>query len=167
MIREGAFLIILLIAALVVIVVALYLRYRNLQMFHRERMAALEKGAPVPMVHALSPWSPRVYLLRGLLWSFAGLALVVSLLGIAASTHRRESAEMTLYRAKSIARSLDVPAEEAKQIAEKDRDTQQYGMPWSVALLGLIPVGVGLAYLVFYYTGDTRRMDDPQRIAGQ
>ncbi|MGA2261148.1 MAG: hypothetical protein ABSH28_06920 [Acidobacteriota bacterium] len=150
----------LLIATLVVILVALYLRFRNLQMFHQERMAALEKGAPVPIGHALAPWSPRVYLLRGLLWSFAGVALIVSLLGIAAATHRIESAENTLWRAKNLAQSLNISAEQAKQIAEKDRDAQQNGMPSSVALLGLIPVAVGLAYLVFYYTGDKRRADD-------
>ena len=50
-------------------------------------------------------------------------------------------------------------AEEAKQIIEKDRDTGRNGMPRSVALLGLIPLGVGLAYLVFYYAGDIRRSD--------
>jgi predicted nucleic acid-binding Zn ribbon protein len=146
----------LLIAALVVILVALYLRYRNLQMFHQERLAALEKGTQIPIGHTLSPWSPRVYLLRGLLWSFAGVALIVSLLGIAASTHQPESAETTLWRAQNLAHSLNISAEEAKQIAEKDRDARRNGMPFSVCLLGLIPVGVGLAYLVFYYTGERR-----------
>lgn len=155
-----AFFVGLLIATLVVILVALYLRFRNLQLFHQERMAALEKGAPVPVGHALAPWSPRVYLLRGLLWSFAGVALIVSLLGIAAATHRPESGADTLWRARTLSQSLNISAEQAKEIAEKDRDVRQNGIPSSVALLGLIPVGVGLAYLVFYYTGDKRRTDD-------
>jgi len=151
----------LLIAALVVILVALYLRYRNLQMFHQERIAALEKGTQIPLGHTLSPWSPRVYLLRGLLWSFGGVALIVSLLGIAAATHRPESAETTLWRAQNLVHSLNISVEEARQIAEKDRDAGQNGMPSSICLLGLIPVGVGLAYLVFYYTGDKRNTGEP------
>jgi hypothetical protein len=159
MLNEAGFFLILLIATQVVIFVALYFRHRNLQMFHQERMAALEKGTTIPIGHALAPWSPRIYLLRGLLWSFAGAALIISLLGIAAATRRPESAESTLWRAKSLAQSLNMSAEEAKQIIEKDRDTGRNGMPRSVALLGLIPLGVGLAYLVFYYAGDIRRSD--------
>lgn len=159
MLNEAGFFLILLIATQVVIFVALYFRHRNLQMFHQERMAALEKGTSIPIGHALAPWSPRVYLLRGLLWSFAGAALIISLLGIAAGTRRTESAESTLWRAKSLAQSFNMSAEEAKQIIEKDRDTGRNGMPRSVALLGLIPLGVGLAYLVFYYAGDIRRSD--------
>ncbi len=159
MLNEAGFFLILLIATQVVIFVALYFRHRNLQMFHQERMAALEKGTSIPIGHALAPWSPRVYLLRGLLWSFAGAALIISLLGIAAATRRPESAESTLWRAKSLAQSFNMSAEEAKQIIEKDRDTGRNGMPRSVALLGLIPLGVGLAYLVFYYAGDIRRSD--------
>jgi hypothetical protein len=153
------FLLLLMIPALAVILVALHVRYRNLQMFHQERLAALEKGVTIPIGHTLAPWSHRVYLLRGLLWSFGGIALIVGLLGIAAATRRPESAENTLWRAQNIARTLNVPAEEAKQIAEKDRDARLNGMPRSVSLLGLIPVGVGLAYLVFYFTGERRRPD--------
>ena len=151
---EAGLFLFLLLGTLVVIVVSLYFRYRNLQMFHQERMAALDKGTTVPAGHTFAPWSPRVYLLRGLLWSFAGLALMVSLLGIAASTRSPESAESTLWRAKSLARSLGVSAEEAKQIVEQDRNSRRNGVPYSVALLGLIPFGVGMAYLVFYYTGE-------------
>ena len=149
----------LLIAILVVILVALYLRHRNLQMFHQERMAALEKGTAVPVGHTLAPWSPRLYLLRGLLWSFGGAALIISLLGIAMSTRRPLTAESILYRSQSLAQSARISPEEAKQIVEKDRVAREQGMPSSVALFGLIPLAVGLAYLVFYYTGESRRVD--------
>ncbi len=165
--RPEVLMICILIAAFVLILAALFLRYRNLQMFHRERLAALEKGVTIPIGHALAPWTPRVYLLRGLLWSFAGVALVVSLLGIAASTHRPETAESALMRAKNLSFTYNVPAEEAKEIVEKDRVLRRNGLPSSVALLGLIPVSVGLAYLVFYYIGNRRRMDDDQRNADQ
>lgn len=160
MTRELGFLICVLIATQVVILTALYLRHRNRQMFHQERMMAIEKGTSVPIGYALPPWSPRVYLLRGLLWSFAGAALIISLLGIAASTHRPESAEDTLLRAKTLVLSLNISVEEAKQIAEKDKEAREAGMPSSAALLGLIPLAVGLGYLVFYYAGESRRPCD-------
>jgi hypothetical protein len=157
--REAALFVTMLLAALAVILVVLYLRYRNLQMFHRERMAALEKGTAVPVGHTLAPWSPRVYLLRGLLWSFAGAGLIFCLLGIAASTHRPESIEVTMWRAKNLTQSLNISAEEARNMAEQERQSRSPGMPFSVALLGLIPLSVGLAYLVFYYTGRAQGAD--------
>jgi len=157
--REAAIFITILIAVLALILVVLYLRYRNLQMYHRERMAALEKGTAVPVGHTLAPWSARVYLLRGLLWSFAGAALIACLLGIAGSTHRPESIQATMWRAKSLSDTLNISAEEARKMAETERDTRPSGMPFSVALLGLIPLGVGLAYLVFYYTGRSQGPD--------
>jgi len=141
-------------AALIVVLVTLYLRFRKQQMYHQERLTALDKGLPIPRAQTPAPWSPRVYLLRGLMWSFAGIALSVFLLGIALTTQRPQSAENILWRAKSLAQSVGITTEEAKQIIEKDSNTRQDGMPLGVALLGLIPIGVGLAYLIFYYTGD-------------
>lgn len=158
--RPEAVLLILIFAALIVILSSLYQRYRYLLLFHKERMAALEKGVPVPGGQTFVPWSPRVYLLRGLLWSFGGVAVIVSLLGIAASSHRPEPADAVMWRARNISQNLNISMEEARQIAEKDRDRRQTGMPFSVALLGLIPAGVGLAYLVFYQTGKGQPVQD-------
>ncbi len=108
-----------------------------------------------------------MYLLRGLLWSFTGVALVVSLLGIAASSRRPETAESALMRAKNLSFTCNIPAEEAKEIVERDRTLRRNDLPSSVALLGFIPVSVGMAYLVFYYTGNRRRRGDDQRNADQ
>jgi hypothetical protein len=144
-------------AALIVILVTLYLRFRKQQMYHQERIAALDKGLPIPRAQSPAPWSPRVYLLRGLMWSFAGIALSVFLLGIAITTQRPQSPENILWRAKSLAQNAGITIEEAKQIIEKDPNTRQDGMPLGVPLLGLIPIGVGLAYLIFYYTEDKGR----------
>jgi len=47
-------------------------------------------------------------------------------------------------------------------MAEKDQATEQRGMPFSVALLGLIPLGVGIAYLVFYYSDESRKNPLPE-----
>src|ERR1039457_5601018 len=108
-------------AAFVVVVMVLYLRHRNLQMLHQERMAALEKGVPVPVARALAPWSPRVYLLRGLIWSSTGLAIMICLLGLAVTSHRPASAESIAIRTWSISKQFDITRDEARQIAEKDQ----------------------------------------------
>jgi uncharacterized membrane protein len=149
------------VAALAIVILALYFRYRKQQLFHQERMAALDKGLPVPQAYTPRPWSPRVYLLRGLMWSFAGIALSVFLLGIALTTQRPQSAENVLWRTKNLAQSAGITAEEAKQIIEKDPNTRQDGMPLGVALLGLIPIAVGAAYLIFYHSGNKDRDDSP------
>ena len=38
-----------------------------------------------------------------------------------------------------------------------DKDSAKKGMPAGVALLGVVPLAVGLAYLVFYFTDDSRK----------
>ena len=145
------------VATLIVVVVVLYLRHSNLQMLHQERMAALEKGVAVPVARALAPWSPRVYLLRGLIWSASGLAIMICLLGLAVSSHRPAPAETRMWRARSISQSAGVPIDQARQMVEQDEATHLQGMPASIALLGLIPLGVGIAYLVFYYSDESRK----------
>jgi len=162
--RAETFLFAVSLVVLAIVVVALYFRYRKQQMFHQERMEALEKGVPVPKGYVPEPWSPRIYLLRGLLWSCAGIALSISLWGISLSTRRPPSEESILYKARSLSSSSSISMEEAKQILEKDRGTREEGMPAGVALLGLIPLGVGVAYLIFYNTGDKRIPDSLNQI---
>ena len=139
----------------VLILAGLYLRYRQKYMLHQERMAALEKGTAIPLGPQPAPWSPRAYLLRGLIWSFSGAALIVCLLGISWSTRRPTSAVESAYRARTLSQNLEIPIDQAKQIIERDEAVQ--GMPAGVALLGVVPLAVGLAYLVFYYTDDSRK----------
>jgi hypothetical protein len=92
-----------LLVVMTIIVLALYFRYRKHLMFHQERLTAMEKGVPVPDAYTPGPWSPRVYLLRGLQWALSGIALTVFLLGIALSTQRPASIESTVFRAKRLA----------------------------------------------------------------
>jgi hypothetical protein len=145
--------------ALAVTLASLYLRHRNQQMFHQERMAALEKGATIPVAPGPASWTSRVYLLRGLIWTMTGLALVVCLYGIslAIETEHHTSAETKAYQAQNIARNLDVPIDQARQIVEKDAAQRNSGSPMAVSMLGLIPLAVGLAYLVFYFTEPSRK----------
>jgi hypothetical protein len=149
-------------AVMAVVMMVLYLRYRNLQLLHQERMAALEKGVAVPVARTPVPWSPRVYLLRGLMWSSTGLALMICLLGLAVTSHRPESTESRMRRAKMLTTSLDISVDQAQQILDKDQAAEQQRMPASVALLGLIPLGVGIAYLVFYYSDESRKNPQPE-----
>jgi hypothetical protein len=150
-----------LLVVMTIIVLALYFRYRKHLMFHQERLTAMEKGVPVPDAYTPGPWSPRVYLLRGLQWALSGIALTVFLLGIALSTQRPASIESTVFRAKRLAESAGISIDEAKTMIEQNKDSRLEGMPSSVALLGLIPVSIGVAYLIFYYTRDRRGTDSP------
>lgn len=145
-------------SVLAVILATLYLRHRNLQLLHLERMAAIEKGVAVPVGRTLPFWSPRAYLLRGLLWSMGGSALAVFLFCLAASTHPPAlQADLADTRAKIFSEENKISVDDARMIlAERARD---HGIPSAVALLGLIPICIGLAYLAFYYTDDTRYLE--------
>ena len=139
------------------VLAVLYYRYRQKLMLHQERMSALENGTSIPLGPEPDPWSPRVYLLRGLIWSFSGAALIVCLLGLAWASSRPQSATLVAMRAREISRSLEIPIDQARQIAEKDGAAQNEGVPPGIAVLGVIPLAVGLAYLVFYFTDDSRK----------
>jgi hypothetical protein len=152
----GFILVVFTIAGLVAWYMAL--RYRKILMLHNERMAALEKGVPVPVVNPTAPWSVRTYFLRGLLWTFSGVALSVFILGLSLATQRPESAQSRLERAHYLSRQLEIPLDQATRAIEQDQGrTDRRGVSTASALIGLVPVGVGLAYLVFYFT-DERRM---------
>ncbi|MGC2421310.1 MAG: DUF6249 domain-containing protein [Candidatus Acidiferrales bacterium] len=55
-------------------------RIRVNQLIHQERMAAIEKGLPLPSVqdYSLRPLTPKYNLRRGLLWGLVGLGLLIS-----------------------------------------------------------------------------------------
>ena len=148
--------IVLLACGLILTLAILFLRNRKQQLLHVERMAALEKGVSLPLAEP-RPWSPRVYLLRGLVWSFSGAAIFICLLALAEGSRRQESAEQMTYEAKRLSDFAGISFEEAKQIVAKDTALHAHGMPDSVAWLGFLPLSVGLAYLVFYYTGESRK----------
>ena len=82
-----------------------------------------------------------------MLWLFGGIALAVFLGTIAGSTRRVPRLEDRLYRAQNLKRIG--ASDDQIQKAENDV-TPEEGMPSSVALLGLVPIGVGLAYLIYY-----------------
>src|SRR5580658_7261803 len=153
------FLTITVLSAAGIIIWALNIRYRRQELRHKERMAALEKGAELPAEPAErppTPWSPRVYLLRGLIWLFTGLGLSTFLLGLSLSIGGRpETIEDRLWRAQRL-RGSGAPEEEIKQYLNESKGSVHRDMPEGIALIGLIPMGVGLAYLI-YYRGEQNR----------
>jgi len=99
------------------------------ELHHKERLAAIEKGVELPplppeFVGAGPKGRPR-YLLRGLIWLFVGLGILVALSGI------------------------------SRPGAEKS---------W---LLGFIPTGVGLAYLIYYFVEGKRVEEETAKLEAE
>ncbi|MFZ5433859.1 MAG: DUF6249 domain-containing protein [Calditrichota bacterium] len=61
---------------LVIVLAVLNNRRARLEMLHKERMMALEKGLPVPMDYSDSQSRRRPYV-SGLIWAGIGIALVI------------------------------------------------------------------------------------------
>ena len=130
-----------------------YLNQKQREMHHRERMAALEKGVQLPPLPAIeeSPgvghrfasfyrdtWTtPQAYLRRGLVWFFLGLGIMGFLYGLSVSNVRERPVDWY----------YSVP-EEKRPVPPPTRRYSEPPAGW--ALLGLIPAGVGVAYILFY-----------------
>jgi len=145
--------------AVAVLIWSLTLRHKRQELRHQERMAAIEKGAELPAEPSEmppAPWSPRVYLLRGLIWLFTGIGLSIFLLGLSTTIRPRiDTYEDRLFRAQSL-RHEGATEEEIKTYLNRQDPRESGRFPEGFALLGLIPIGVGAAYLI-YYRGEQRR----------
>ena len=150
--------------AAAIIVWALFLRFKRTELRHQERMTALEKGAELPAEPPEKPpvpWSPRVYLLRGLIWLFTGAGLSAFLLGLSLTiVSHPQGIEDRLWRAQNL-RHNGATEEEIKQYLNQGQNQKEprNDFPAGVSLIGLIPMGVGLAYLI-YYRGESHRPSD-------
>jgi hypothetical protein len=136
---------VLIVFSFFVIFVALAYRYHVRELDHKQTLAAIEKGVNPPLPQS-APWTPRTYLLHGMIWLFAGLASFIALAAVAVTSHRPYPAEM-LVRAATEAREHGATPQEVQMILG---GRQEEGIPIGLAFLGLIPIGVGLAYLIFY-----------------
>jgi hypothetical protein len=132
--------------AAVCILGALYIQFRGRELDHKEKLAAIEKGVDLPVPRS-APWTPRTYLLRGMIWLFVGLTALVALCAIAVTSRRPLSIEVRIA-AVNDARSRGATEEELQML--RNAPGVDEGMPIGIGFLGLIPVGVGVAYLVFY-----------------
>jgi hypothetical protein len=151
-------------AAVAIIVLSLNYRYRRHELKHKERMTALEKGVALPVEpveQPPAPWSPRVYLLRGLIWMFTGIALTVFVWGVSVTIPSRpDTYEDRLWRAQHLRNSGATPEEIKDFLSRKEEPVNTRKFPEGFALIGLIPAGVGLAYLI-YYGGEQKRTPEP------
>jgi hypothetical protein len=114
---------------IVAIIAELAKRRKFYELHHKERLAAIEKGVELPPLPAeflgSKPKGRPRYLLRGLIWLFVGLGLLIALSGITRSE------------------------------AEKS---------W---LLGFIPTGVGLAYLIYYFVEGKRVEEETAKLEAE
>lgn len=152
----GLVLLLMVAAAAVIIIWSLSFRYKRQELRHKERMTALEKGVPMPEEppeRPRAPWSPRVYLLRGLVWLLGGIGLSVFLFGLAVSVNDRpQTYEDRLLRASHL-RASGTPEEQIKEFLNSKEPVRR-DFPEGFALIGLIPIGVGLAYIIYYRSED-------------
>ena len=138
------------------------LRAHQIRVQHREHLAALDKGVDIkPILLTASPaFGHRVYLLRGLVWLFAGGALLAALTVIApfwdTTDDPGHKLEFKLMRARSL---KDMGATEA-QLSAMENEIERAGHsrpnPRLIGLIGLIPMFTGFAYLVFYALEEKR-----------
>jgi hypothetical protein len=141
-----AMLITLCLLGLTIVVIDYHSRYNTRLLEHKETLAALEKGVDLP-ARKSAPWTPRAYLLHGMIWLFAGLTSFVALSAIAISSRHVVPVEARIA-AVNDARFRGATPEEIQMLLSAPRGEE--GMPMGLGFLGLIPVGVGLAYLIFY-----------------
>ena len=112
-------------------------------------MAALDKGMAIPELAptASTPWTPRAYLLRGLINLFVGIALFLLVGGIVVSVQHQPTIESRVREA-MWAKNAGANEDQVKAIMN---DTERRdGPPPALALIGLIPIGIGLAFLITY-----------------
>lgn len=133
--------------AVVIIIPSVLMRSHQLTLRHKERVMALEKGAPLPPE---SGDGYRVYLRRGLIWLFTGFGVVLSFAAIAATAGSLEPRDQRLQTIQQLRDHgwTDAQIETYAGTAPK--------LPIGLPFVGFIPIGVGMAYLIFYYSEKRR-----------
>jgi len=87
-VRVGLAVFVMLGVALLAITLAYLKRKHIFNLYHQERMAALEKGVDLPplpealLTEDAKVYNPRRLLLRGLVWLFVGLGVVISVFSL-------------------------------------------------------------------------------------
>jgi hypothetical protein len=106
-----------------------WLQHQRRMMVHRERLVAVEKGAPLPAVEQevqRSNWNvERILLLAGLSWISVGIGAIIVLSAL-------------VFGAK---------------IGPSSADNIPPGIQW----IGVAPVGIGLSHLIVYLVERRRK----------
>ena len=126
------------------------LRFRRRELQHREWMAAIEKGVPLPELSGIEMGmdGPRTYLLKGLIWLACGVTLTLFLSGLWLTTTERQSMDARVRQAEQL-RQLGYSSEEVRGMVAPTQRLGR-GFPLGLSFVGLIPAGIGVAYLAFY-----------------
>ena len=127
------------------------LRHRRAVLRHQERLQVIERGGVLPSLdeeRPKAPWSPRTYLLRGMMWLYTGIAITITLGALSLSASHPRSMSSKVWEVKNL-RDNGATEQQIQQYM-RDADNVREGMPLGVATIGLIPIGVGVAYLMFY-----------------
>lgn len=156
---------ILLISLAAIAIFVLHMRHKRREMAHRERLLALEKGLELPGAangNGTEHGGPRVYLLRGLIWLFLGIAIAGSLGALFATWTEAEDLEHKLWsaeRMRGLYQRAGIPTPDwtPEQVRELQTRRTRQVLPAGAPALGSIPIAVGLAYLLFY-AAESRRM---------
>lgn len=145
----------------VVNIFSLYFRFKNRKLQQEERLHAIEKGHSVSEL-ALEPVEApeiRPYYRRGLMWSLLGVAVVIVLAGLHYTIEpNRPSLEWQVYEAKRLREDLKsnpeappIPEDRIQALVkdEAEQERQRSKLPLGLALLGLLPLAVGVSYLIY------------------
>ena len=124
------------------------LRFRRRELQHKEWMAAIEKGVPLPELDGLetSMGGSRAYLLKGMVWLACGVTLML-FLSVWTSTGQPPSVETKVREAQQL-RELGYTDQQIRGLAAAERPRPIF--PIGLSLIGLVPAGIGVAYLAFY-----------------
>ena len=124
------------------------LRFRRRELQHKEWMAAVEKGVPLPELDGLetSMGGFRAYLLKGLVWLACGVTLML-FLSVWTSTGQPPSVETTVREAQQL-RELGLTDQQILGLTSSQRTRRVF--PIGLSMIGLVPAGIGVAYLAFY-----------------
>ncbi len=136
---------------LVLLMVVMILRHGRAVLRHQERLQVIEKGGVLPSLdeeRPKAPWSPRVYLLRGMIWLYTGIAITIMLGALSLSASHPPSMESKVWQVKILRNNGATEQQIQQYMSEADKERE--GMPLGAATVGLIPMGVGIAYLMFY-----------------
>ncbi len=128
---------------------AMAFRYKKRELEHRERMIAMERGTPMPapLINVEpQPWRPTSLLRRGLMWSLSGLGMMIFLFAISMAGPR----EIPVAGRVQSANTAKMNGASEAQIEQIMNDKQERGLQPQFSLIGLIPIGVGVAYLITY-----------------
>ncbi|MCC6536407.1 MAG: hypothetical protein IT162_02585 [Bryobacterales bacterium] len=148
--------------------VLLLLRHLQARALHRERLVAIEKGVDIKpiMLNAMPAFSHRLYLLRGLMWLCGGAGLMVALMFVAPlmADHDHEpqwNLEQKLHRERHLTSLGATPAQIEAMEKEIDRNRRSRPDPRDARMIGLVPMFVGVAYLIFFGVEEFRVRRQP------